>query len=172
MFTHSLKRCPSLMKFQKFLPRPAVSYGTQHHCEYYVYVEPRGGKEGSTDESGKSFVDETVSDAKGDGELNGHKIVVKMVDSSLGPKGRSGMFTFDYNKGLVNIHEEVFNLGVNRNIVDKPNNVKYAFGGKEWHGKPSFLEALKNDENLRLDIIKELKLRDMVGAVPKLADEA
>lgn len=158
-------------KTQTMAIRPAVSYGTQHHCEYYVYVEPRGGKEGRTDESGNSFVDESVTDARGEGETQAHRIMVRMTDSSLGPKNRAGMFTFDYRRGIINTHEEVFNLGVSRNIIEKPTNLKYAFGGKEWVGKPSMLEALRNDKELQLSVLTELRKRDIQGALAPLEGE-
>jgi hypothetical protein len=158
-------------KSQTMAIKPAVSYGTQHHAEYYMYVEPRAGKEGRTDESGQSFIDESVTDARGEGEQMAHKVLVRMVDASFGPKGRSGMFTFDYHRGIVNQHEEVFNLGVNRNIIEKPTNLKYAFGNKEWVGKPAMLEALKNDTALQQAILTELKRRDMAGTLIKLPGE-
>lgn len=150
-------------KSQTAAVKPAVSYATQHHCEYYMYVEPRGGKEGRTNELGESFVDESVEDMKGDGEVTGHKISVRMTDASFGPKNRSGVFTFDYHKGLINVHEEVFNLGVGRNVIEKPTNLKYAFGGREWVGRPAMLEALKNDPKLQADIVAELRRRDLAG---------
>lgn len=161
-----------VFKNQTTAIRPAVSYGTQHHCEYYMYVEPAGGGAAAkADEAGNKFVDESVVDAKGEGELLGHKISVKMVDSSLGPKGRAGTFTFDYNRGVINVHEEVFHLGVNRGIVEKIGNSKYAFNGKEWYGKPAFLEALKNSPDLQSAIITELRRRDMSGLIAKTAEE-
>jgi RecA/RadA recombinase len=158
-------------KTQTTAIKPAVSFGTQHHAEYYMYVEPRGGAKGRTDESGVGFIDESVKDAKGEGEQTGHRISVKMVDASFGPKGRSGLFTFDYKRGLINVHEEVFDLGVNRGVIDKPNNVMYAFGGKEWRGKPALLEALREDQALRDSIVAELVRRDRLGTLPETDDE-
>lgn len=158
-------------KTQTMAIKPAVSYGTQHHAEYYMYVEPRAGKEGRQDEEGKSFVDESVTDARGEGEQMAHRVLVRMVDASFGPKGRSGLFTFDYHRGIVNTHEEIFSLGVNRNIIDRPNLQMYAFGGKEWRGKPAMLEALRNDPELAQAVLKELKVRDMAGVLTKLEGE-
>jgi RecA/RadA recombinase len=143
--------------------RPAVSYGTQHHCEYYIYVEPAGGEGSKESMDGESFVNESVTDFKGKGEKTGHKISVKMVDSSLGPKGRSGTFTFDYHRGIINTHEEIFVLGCNRNIIDRPNNVMYRFGGKEWKGKDAMANAIKNDPEMAQAILKELRRRDLAG---------
>jgi hypothetical protein len=86
-----------------------------------------------------------------------------MVDSSFGPKGRVAEFSFDYHKGIINQHEEVFLLGVNRGIIHKPNNLTYSFGGKDYRGKPATLEALKNDQKMREDIMKELRRQDVLG---------
>lgn len=152
-------------KSQTSAVKPAVSFATQHHAEYYMYVEPVGGKDGKVDELGNSFVDESVEDMKGDGERKAHKIMVRMTDASFGPKGRAGVFTFDYKKGLINVHEEVFSLGVGRGVIEKPTNLKYAFGGREWVGRPAMLEALKNDPKLQADIVTELRRRDLAGTL-------
>lgn len=151
--------------------RPAVSYGLQHHCEYYVYVEPLLSKEGKTDLLGAKFVDESVTDFRDNGEITGHKVVAKMMDSSMGPKGRVGMFTFDYKKGIINQHEEVFTLGVNRGVIDKPNNLSYAFGSEKWTGKPAMLEALKSNPQLCDAILHKLNAMDLAGQIKPLEEE-
>lgn len=158
-------------KTQTYAVKPAVSFATQHHAEYYMYVEPRAGKEGRTNESGETFIDESVEDLKGDGEQTAHRIAVRMTDASFGPKNRGGLFTFDYKRGLINIHEEVFNLGLARNVIEKPTNLKYAFGNREWVGKPATLEALKNDPQLQSDILAELRRRDLAGTLVSLEGE-
>ena len=143
--------------------RPAVSYGTQHHCEYYMYVCPAGGADSKVDAFGNKFVDEGLEDLQGNGEKTGHKIRVKITDNSIGPKGRVGEFTLDYHKGIINQYEEVFLLGLARGIIEKPNNVMYAFGGVEWKGKEAILSALRDDSQLQQSILTELKRRDMSG---------
>lgn len=159
-----------VMRGQKV--RPAVSYGTQHHCEYFMYVSPNETKDGKTDLLGKSFIDENVADLSGNGEKTGHKIRCKMVDSSLGPKGRSGEFTLDYHRGIISTHEEVFLLGVGYGVIDHPNNVMYGYGGMEWKGKEATLNALENDKSLREKILQDLYLKDMQGAFRQKDKEA
>lgn len=144
----------------------AAAWQLQHFAEYFVYVEPNRSKEGKTDLLGNKLEDDSVTDMMDKAERTGHKIRATMKDSSCGPKGRVGEFTFDHSKGIVNVHEEVFQLGVNRGIVERPNNVTYRYQGKEWRGKPAFLEALKDNEQLRADIIKELIRRDAAGLLP------
>lgn len=143
--------------------RPATSFGAQHHSEYSLYVEPNRSKEGKSDLLGNLFENDQVEDLSGKAEKMGHKIRVKMTDSSFGPKERVGEFTLDYRKGIINIHEEVFRLGVGWNVIVKPNNVTYGFGGKEYRGKPAMLEALRIDEKLQEEVLTELRRRDRAG---------
>lgn len=143
--------------------KAAAPFAVRHHCEYFMYVEPNRSKEGRTDLLGNEFRDEALADIKDNAEKTGHKIRVTMKDSSLGPKGRVGEFTLDYHKGLINMHEELFLLCLNRGIIEKPSNVKYGFKGTEWHGKPATLEAIRTTPELQQALMKELRLRDLAG---------
>jgi len=143
--------------------RPAVSYGTQHHCEYYMYVCPAGGEGSKEDLAGNKFEDNTVEDLKGQGEKTGHKVRVKVTDNSIGPKGRTGEFTLDYHNGIINVHEEVFKLGCARNIIEKPNQQTYSFDGVEWRSKEACWTAIRDNPELSQKILQELKRRDMAG---------
>lgn len=149
------------MRGNKF--RPAAAHGMQHVTEYNIFMEPNLSKEGKTDALGNTFINEGVEDLAGKGERTGHRIKCQMKDSSLGPKGRHGEFTLDYNKGIINQHEEVMALGVGYNIIEKVNNVTYRFGGKEFRGKPSLLENLKADVAMQEAVLQELRKRDLAG---------
>lgn len=143
--------------------KAGVPQAVFHHCEYFMWVEHDKTKDGKTDLLGNKFTDEGMKDLNDNAERVGHKIKVQMKDSSLGPKGRIGYFTFNYDQGVINTHEEIFLLGINRGVIERPNNVKYAFGGKEWHGKPAFLKALQDDSDLQNAILGELRARDVAG---------
>lgn len=150
--------------------KAGVANAVEHRCEYNMHVEKNVTKAGQTDLEGNTFEDSTVSriitnadNKKADGDKTGHKIRVVMKDSSGGPKGRVGEFTIDYDHGVVNQHEEVFLLGLNRGIIEHPTPVKYAFGGKEWHGRPAFLEELKKNTDMQNAILTELRARDARG---------
>lgn len=147
--------------------RMGASFGVQHYGEYFMFVEQNRTAKGKTDLLGAKFTNDDLGDMRGedakDGEVTGHKIRCTMKKSSMGPKLRVGEFTLDYNTGIINEHEEVFMLGVNRNVISKPNNLSYEFGDKKWAGKPAMLEALKGDCDLRNAIITEIKKRDMAG---------
>lgn len=140
-----------------------ASFGLQHFAEYFVFIEPNRSKEGRTDILGKEFLNMGVTDLMDKGEKTGHKIRVCMKDSSMGPKGRTGEFTFDYAKGVINVHEEVFRLGVNRGVIARPGGAWLEYGGKKWNGKKDMLNALAESPSMQADIIKELKERDLRG---------
>lgn len=158
--------------------RPAVAFGVQHHCEYFMYVEPNNTKAGRTDLAGHEFIDENVTrDMTGaknkDGERIGHKIRVTMKDSSLGPKRRMGEFAYSYQHGIVNRHEEIFLLGVGRGIIEHPSGTVYTFMGRKWTGgQPAMLAALAEEPELCSEVLKEIKRRDLQGAIVPTAAEA
>jgi hypothetical protein len=141
----------------------AAGFGVQHYGEYFMYVEQNRSKAGSETLLGEKLEDENNTDLMDKAEKTGHKIRVCMKKSSLGPKLRTGEFTLDYTRGIVNVHEEIFLLGVNRNVIDHPNNVTYGFGDKKWSGKPAMLQALKDEPQLGLAILSEIKRRDLAG---------
>lgn len=144
--------------------RMGAGLGVQHYGEYFVFVEPNRSKEGKTDLLGAKFEDEENTDLMDKAEVTGHKIRVTMKKSSMGPKLRTGELTLDYHRGVINIHEEAFLLGTNRNVIQRPNNLTYVLGEKKWSGKPAMLDALKEDPQLQEQIITEIKKRDKDGA--------
>jgi hypothetical protein len=152
--------------------KAGISYGLQHHAEYFLFIEPNKTKAGRTDLSGGEFIDESLGDINDRGERTAHKIRVVMKDSSMGPKGRMGEFTLDYNKGIINTHEEVFLLGVNRGVIEKPNQLSYKFGDRSWKGQAAILEALKTDKELYGAVLRELKRRDREKSLPLTEAEA
>ncbi len=144
--------------------KSGASVGVQHHCEYSMYVERARNKLDREDMFGRKFVDESITSL--DGKTNdtlAHKIYFEMKDSSMGPKLRNGELTFDYSRGVINQHEEVFKLGVGRGVVQMPNNKTYVVGESKWTGKEAFLQALKNSPELQEEILKELRKRDAAG---------
>lgn len=152
--------------------KPQGGLAQGHYAEYYMYVEPDNRSESKADLLGNKFEDASVKDFDDNAEKLGHKVKMRMVDASFGPKNRHGAFTFDYNKGIINTHEEVFLLGVNRGLIERPNNTKYCFGDKEWNGKPAMLNALKEDASLCETIITELRRRDIAGEYSSTGEES
>lgn len=153
------------MRGNKFKMRSSLA--VQHQAEYFIAVEQNASKDGRSDINGNEFLDESVTDLSGKGDTTGSKIKVKMKKSSMGPFNRSAEFTFDFKKGVINVHEEVFKLGTNRGVIEKPNQVTYSFQGKTWKGKESMLQALQESPELQAAVIVELKKRDLAGDFAK-----
>lgn len=143
--------------------RMAQAYGVQHHAEFFVYIEKDKTKDAKTDLLGQKFEDAESKDMNDNADKTGQKHRVIMKDSSLGPSGRQGEFTFDYTRGIINQHEEAFILGKNRGVLERPNNRIYTFGDRQWDGQTAMVEALRNDPELAKAIIKEIRERDMKG---------
>jgi RecA/RadA recombinase len=143
----------------------AAAFGAKHQIEYNVFVEQNRNKDGRTDLNGQEFVDDSIRDLNDNGDKTAHKIRVCMKKSSMGHAGRVGEFTFSYTKGIINQYEEVFLLGANRGIIERPNNTSYVFKGQKWVGKPAMLLALKESKDMQEEVLKELRKRDEANAV-------
>lgn len=140
----------------------AASFGVKHYAEYFMYVEENRNAEARTDLLGNELKDESLKDIRNkEGERIARKVRVCMKDSSMGTPGRCGEFTFNYNSGIINVHEEAFLLGVARGIIERPNQLSYAFGNKKWAGKAAMLDALQQDADLMKEILQALKNLDV-----------
>lgn len=157
--------------------RMQSSFGVQHIVEYFMVVETDKTIDGRKDITGKELVNEDAKDLggkTGNAEITGIKIKVKMKDSTMGPKGRTGKFTYDFHKGIINQHEEVFLLGTRRGVIENPSQGQYKFEENSWRGQEKLLAALASDKALCARIIAELKRRDLAGdfaASDKAAEE-
>jgi hypothetical protein len=146
-----------------------TSVGVQHLAEYFCYVEQNVYKAGHTDHLEQELVDQTRLDITGrHGDQMGHKIKVVMKDSSMGPKGRCGEFTFGYNEGIVNTHEEAFLLGYNRGIITKDAGHYYDIPGytmpKVEKGQANMIKFMRDDPKACEFVVRELKKQDLSGA--------
>lgn len=145
----------------------------KHFGEYKILVEPNMTADGTKTLTGAkmedaSVVSNLVTAKKKKGEQTGHRIKATMKSSSLGPKNRVAEFTFDYKRGIVNTHEEVFALGVNRNIVQRPTAQTYLlpdFPNKglemKWVGRDECINGLATDPEAQAEIIKRVKEQDI-----------
>lgn len=138
----------------------SASWFTRHAFEYYVSLKRAGAADDKIDIEGKTFEDEDIKDARGNKLLNGHKIYAKMEQNSIGQAGRSGVFTIDYNEGIINKHEEIFWLGKNTGIITTPNNRTYEFGGQKWNGKKECAFAIRDNPELANAILEAVKKLD------------
>lgn len=132
----------------------AGGWAQKHFFEYYVEVKKNNA-------SADKIENDEVKDFRGKKEIAGHKIYVKMADSSVGIQGRSGQFTLDYKKGLVNVGEEIATLAKSLNLVEMPNNRTYIVGDKKYTSKADFTAALEQDQELAQHLLKQIYARDV-----------
>ena len=141
----------------------AAAWATKHTAEIFAFVEPNRSKAGRTDLTGKEFIDETKMDFMDHGEKTGHKIRFRVEESSIGPQGRTAEFTLDYNRGIVNTYEEVYFLGTNMGIIERPNNVTHKYKDKSWVGKEKMLNELRDNVEMCNEIVTEIRRRDVMS---------
>ena len=151
--------------------KAAVSFGVQHHCEYFLNVERDKTKKGRSDELGRDFIDTSHKDLTDSADETGHKIKVWMQKSSVGPANRQGAFTVDYKNGIINQHEEVFNLGVKWGIIGHPTMTTYTINEEKFVGKPACLAALEKKPDLQRLILARLLEAEKGQRIPAVTDE-
>lgn len=134
----------------------AGGWAQKHFFEYFIEVaKNNSATEKIEDKDGGN-------DFRGKKEILGHKIKVKMVDSSVGIQGRSGEFTLEYKRGLVNVGEEIATLAKKYNLIEMPNNRTYIVGDKKYTSKAEFNQALEEDTELAQTLLDQIYARDMV----------
>jgi RecA/RadA recombinase len=138
----------------------ASAFSTQHYIEYFLYVEKNRTKDAKADLLGQELVDSSKVDMAGKEEKTGFKVRFQMKKSTVGIDGRSGEFTWDFKKGIINTHEEIFELGTGLGVITKPNNVMYEFGGNQWRGKEAMITAIRDNTELYNNIWEAIKKLD------------
>jgi len=133
----------------------AGGWAQKHFFEYFIEV----AKNNST--ADKIENKDGGSDFRGKKEIVGHKIKVKMVDSSVGIQGRSGEFTLSYKDGLINVGEEIATLAKFYKLVEMPNNRTYIVGDKKYTSKADFNKALEEDKELAEELLKQIYAKDV-----------
>lgn len=138
----------------------AASWNTKHSFEYFVSLKRANAAEDKVDIEGNTFEDTEIKDARGNKLLNGHRVYVKMEASSVGQGGRAGIFTMSYDKGIINQHEEIFQLGVNTNVIQKEGLRTYIFGDEKWSSKKDCAFAIRDNPKLANSILEEIRKKD------------
>ncbi len=140
--------------------RMGAANGVKHSADYFIQIEANDTKDGR-------ITDDSVKDMLDKGEQVAHKIRARIVDSSYAPKRRNAEFTLNYNKGIINVNEEVFTLGYSRGVIERVGN-SYKFDGQSWKGKDHILKALEENDGLRAKIMDILRQQDIDGVLPEV----
>jgi len=139
-----------------------INWDTKHTFDYFISAERAGSADDKKDILGRELVDESIKDARGNKDITGHKIYVKMLESSVGTPGRAGVITFDYKKGIINQFEELFELGKSTGFIKAAPGKKsgtYLVGDKEVYGKANAAEHML-DPKLAAAVVEHAKNLD------------
>lgn len=143
--------------------RIKTAAGTNHRIEYWCMVERDLTVAGRKDLLEREFVREGAVRTGKEGKVSdtyAHKIKVEMMGSSFGPVGREAIFTYDYDRGIVNTHEEVFTLAKANGLITVGGGGVYSYGGQSWRGLANTLGAIEKDTALYQRILHDLMTRD------------
>lgn len=140
--------------------KAAASYAEKHTFEYFVSIKRANAADDKVDIEGNKYEDDTIKDARGNKDITGHKIYFKMDQSSIGTAGRSGILTLDYTEGIINQHEEIFDLGKNTGVIKNLNAGSYEIYGEKIRGKAEVASRIKQDPELAKRIIEDVKKLD------------
>ena len=94
-----------------------------------------------------------------------------MQGNTLGPANRQSEATFDYTKGFINQHEEIFRLGKNWGCIERVNAQTYKIGSEEFRGKPAILQALATRKDLQQVVLAAILEREKTVGVVEITDE-
>jgi recombination protein RecA len=86
----------------------------------------------------------------------GHTIRATIEKSKFGPCPRKCEFKVEFSKGIIDQHEEIADLAISYDIVNKPSSMSYEYGDRKWVGLSKFHDALKEDEELAQELIQKV----------------
>jgi len=133
----------------------AGGWAQKHTYEYFVKITRDNSADGKKTATGESLETE-MKDFKGKSQLSGHKIYIEMTESTRGAAGRSGQITFDYNAGITNMEEEIFELSKMLSLVERPNNRTYNYDGQSFTSKNEYIDAIKNNHEMAEKLLKQI----------------
>ena len=100
----------------------------------------------------------------------GHTIRATTEKSKFGPWPRRCEFKIDFRCGIVDTHEEIIQVALEKDIIIKPTTMSYEFGDKKWVGMPKLVEAVKEDLELQNALVEKIK-ETLVKKTPKIETE-
>lgn len=91
----------------------------------------------------------------------GQTIRATIEKSKFGPWPRKCEFKVDFGIGIIDKHEEIAQLALDYNVVQKPSNVTHEYGEYKWVGFNKFCDAIKDSASLAEELtIKIGEARD------------
>ena len=93
------------------------------------------------------------------GEKIGHTVRAKIQKNKVGAPFRQAEYKVEYEKGIVDQSEELFDLSVKYGLIERPNNQSYMVYGEKVRGRDAALAAFSKDKASLAEY--DLKIRGM-----------
>ena len=140
--------------------KAGTTWAVKHTFEYMVSVRKATAADDKEDLAGNKFEDSHLKDIRGNKDITGHKIILKMEESSVGTPGRSALVTLDYERGIINQHEEIFELSKNLGIIDNIGAGSYGLYGEKIRGANNVATKIKESSELQQKLLADIKALD------------
>jgi recombination protein RecA len=103
----------------------------------------------------------------------GHTMRATIEKSKFGPYPRKCEFKVNFGIGVIDRHEEIAQLALDYNIVQKTSTVTHEYGDKKWVGFPNFCKALGEDIALQTELAFKIRsARDVKWEAARKEQEA
>lgn len=136
-----------------------AAWAAKHTFEYFCYIEPNQSKTGKVTLAGEEFTDPNICDFMSKDQKTGHKVRLRVEDSSFAYGGRTAEFTLDFDRGIVNQYEEVYTLAKNYGLITC-SGPWYNTEGQKFQGLVKCLEAIRDDKDLQKTLLSKVKAAD------------
>lgn len=111
----------------------------KHFCDYMAQVDKLETKDGVVEE-GKNMVE-------GAAQI-GHKVRVKFKKNRVGAPYRTAQFTLNYEKGIVDVGNEVFDLAKSLGVIFHPTNPETGKANPQMWKFASY-DPIRGEDNMR-----------------------
>jgi len=91
------------------------------------------------------------------GERVGHIVRAKIQKNKVGAPFRQAEYKVEYVKGIVNTEEEVFDLAVKYDLIERPNSQSYIVDGDKIRGRDSAVKAFSSNPSAAAAYDQEIR---------------
>lgn len=116
------------------------AYG--HFLSANIYFELAGGK------------DSLIFNEKE--EKIGQIVRATIEKSKFGPHPKKCLFAVEFGKGIVRENEEIYELAIKYNIIEKLNTMTHSYKDQKWVGASKVMEELKTNQALMEEIKQKI----------------
>lgn len=147
--------------FEMYGPNHTYAGGNaySHYLSFNLYVEPRKAKDALL-----------LNDKE---EVIGREVCCTSEKCKMGPWPKSFNVKLNFTEGFTHLHEEIAELAIKYDAIEKPNDTMYHFGEFKWRGRETFNKAVKEDPQLAEQLlikIRESQAQEKLKTLPKTPD--